>query len=199
PATVVRRDRKVRKEAPRLAVVVRFVQTAVVANQNVIRIVRIERDVVMIDVHVERALPLAEPRGALLAPDVAPRPAGILAPLEVRAHGPDRVRLPRVHENFAVVGRTTAAIFRHSRPGRTGVVRLVEAHAVVSRWRRRNFCCTSASRRLSPSATAHPPPPPARPVPPPPRRPLAPPPLAPLRPARRPPRQLCREPHLRPV
>ena len=93
------RDGQVREETPRRALVVRFVEPAVVAEQDVVAVRRIELDRVMVHVHA----------GALDRRRLPGLPT-VGAPLDVDVHRPDPVGAIRVHENLVVVLRAAAAI-----------------------------------------------------------------------------------------
>src|SRR5688500_14148887 len=57
-AAVVLGDRNVREEAPCLAGVVALVEDAIVAEQEVVPVIRVEDDLVVVHVHLRAALPL---------------------------------------------------------------------------------------------------------------------------------------------
>ena len=173
---VVLRDGQIREEPPRLAVVVRLVDAAVVADQNVVRVARIERHVVVIDMHVERALALSEPGCALLDADRAPRLAAVLAPIEIRIHRPDGVGVARIDEDLGIVGGPSASVPADARQALAVVIGHVESAAVVRRWTCQTRQQAREPARRVAGAAPSPRPRPAAPPPPPPPPPPRPPP-----------------------
>ncbi len=141
------RDGQVREHAPRLAIVVRFVDTTVVADDDVIAVGRVEDHLVMVDVHGKGT------RAALDA-HVGERLAGVLGPLHVGVDHPHGVGVTRIDVDLRVVRRSTAAFARHALPGHAVVVGLVKAatigfgRRIQRRLRRR---CRSGDRRLGAS------------------------------------------------
>src|SRR6185503_19303952 len=97
---VVLRHRQAGEETERLAEIVRLVDAAVVADEDVIRVGRIEADDVVIDVHA----------GLVLEAGLLPGLAAVLTPVEIGVHRPDRVGAVRVDEDLLVVGRAAAAV-----------------------------------------------------------------------------------------
>ena len=96
---VVLRDRQAREEPERRALVVGLVDAAVVADQDVIPIGRIELDDVVIDVHA-----------GLFPVGLPPRLAAVRAAIEIGVHRPDRVGPMRIDEDLLVVRGAAAAI-----------------------------------------------------------------------------------------
>ena len=104
----------------RLHPVVRLVEAAVVAEQHVLVVGRIEPDFVIVHVHaLERHL--------------LERLAAVLAPPDVRLRGPDRIGLVRIHEDLVVVARIPAVVVARPRPALPFVVRPVHARLLAFR------------------------------------------------------------------
>ena len=98
------RNRQVGEEPPRRAFVVRFVQPAVVGQEHVAPVRRIERQVVVINMDVETIAAVVLPVGA------SPRLAAVGAALHIDVHRVDRVGPVRVDEDLVVVLRAAAAV-----------------------------------------------------------------------------------------
>jgi hypothetical protein len=91
------RERQVGEMPPRLHAVVGFVEPAIVGQQHVVLVGRIEHDVVMIDVHA---------RHRHLGPGLSP----VRAAIDVRLQRPDGFGIVGVDVNLVVVPGIAAAI-----------------------------------------------------------------------------------------
>ena len=103
------------KKRQRRALVVRLVEPAVVGEQHVAAVGRVERQVVMVDVDVHAVAAVVLPVRAL------PGLAAVRAALDVHVHRVDRVGPVRIDEDLVVVLRAAAAIpvvGRRPRPAR---------------------------------------------------------------------------------
>ena len=121
-------DRQVRHEHPRLRLVVRIREAAVVADEHVIGVRRIDPDRVMVRV---------DARGRLRVH----RLAAVERLVQVDAAEVDDLGIVRIDPHLAEVHRPRVRVV-HLPPGRAGVVRAVEAGGIVRIAAR---CCAAAS------------------------------------------------------